>query len=143
VLQEYFSNRHPDYIYNTKKLRMYSCKTRLNCENEVANADFNYKSYLNLNEKNNDISNDLENNEQNYDALVTFNANNNYNNNLNNNNFNNNVNIKEKEDENENDFSNLQNFSDNKDIKKRPSTAMFSISSKISLKNHIERIKSK
>jgi hypothetical protein len=102
---------------------MYSSKTRLIGENEAL---------LNLNDRNNDISNDLENNDQNYDVLVTFNGNNN----------NNNQNNNPKQKENENDLSNLHNFSSNKEGKNRPSTAMFSISSKISLKNHIERIKS-
>lgn len=132
VLQQFFSNRNADYIYNTKKLRMYSSKTRLIGENEAANGDYSSKNYLLLNDKNNDVSNDFENNEHNYDVLVTFNGNNNQN-----------MKEKEKEKENENDLSNLHNFSSNREVKNRPSTAMFSISSKISLKNHIERIKSK
>lgn len=144
MLQQYFSNRDADYIYNTKKLRLYSSKTRLISGSEAAdNAEHNYKTYLNKHDKNNDISNYLENNEQNYDVLVTFNGNNNNKgNNYDKNN--NNLNVRDKENENENDLSNLQNFSSNKDNNRnRPSTAMFSISSKVSLKNHIERIKSK
>lgn len=108
---------------------MYSSRNRLIVQNEAEMNEYNNKNNSNINDKINDVSNELENNDQNHEVLVTFNCNNN---NLNN------QNIKE----NENDLSNLQNISSNKEIKNRPSTAMFSISSKISLKNHIERIKS-
>jgi len=115
---------------------MYSSKTKKNNEYEYTNKNEFLKYCMNFNDKNNDLSNELENGDQNNEILVTFQGSNNINNN---NIIGSNYNFKE----NENDLSNYQYLSSNKEIKYRPSTAIFSISSKMSLKNHIERIKSK
>ncbi len=113
-------------MYSSKYTNNESNKNILIYNNEKTNS-------------NNEVYNDMDKtNYHNNEILITFNANNDMNNvaGSSSNNLKTNINI------NENDLSNLNNPYYNKENKNRPSTAIYSTSSKLSLKNHIERIKS-